>query len=49
VRNRHRFDRSIFEPAVKMIDFELEGIQKEKEFIMSEERIRKAIRMRLRE
>ena len=32
-----------------MIDLELEGIQKEKELIMSEERIREAIRQRLRD
>ena len=32
-----------------MIDLEIEGIQKEKEFMMSEEKIRKAIRQRLRD
>jgi|APCry1669190288_1035285.scaffolds.fasta_scaffold78356_3 hypothetical protein len=47
VRNRNKYDRALFEPAVNMIDLELEGIQKEKELIMSEERIRDAIRRRL--
>jgi hypothetical protein len=32
-----------------MIDSELYGIQKEKEFMLSEERIRRAIRERLRD
>ena len=34
---------------VNRIDLELEGIQKEKEFIMSEEKIREAIRTKIHE
>jgi hypothetical protein len=49
VRNKERYDRSKFEPVVNIIDKELEGIQKEKEFIMSEEKIREAIRAALRQ
>ena len=49
VRNRHKYDRSLFDSAVNSIDLELEGIQKEKEFIMSEERLREAIREKIQE
>ena len=49
VRNSDRYERSKFEPAVQVIDRELEGIQKEKEFVMSEGKIREAIRKALRE
>ena len=49
VRNKERYDRSKFEPVVNIIDKELEGIQKEKEFMLSEEKIREAIRTALRD
>ena len=49
VRNASRFDRSIFEGAVNKIDLELESIQKEKEFLMSEDKIREMIRQKIRE
>ena len=49
VRNKQRYERSKFEGVVNRIDLELEGIQKEKEFIMSEEKIREAIRTKIHE
>jgi hypothetical protein len=48
VRNRDKYDRTKFEPAVNLIDKELVGIQREKELIMSEEKIRETIRNALR-
>ena len=47
VRNKHRYDRSKFEKAVELIDQELEGIQKEKEFMISEDKIRELIRTQI--
>ena len=47
VRNKHRYDRSKFERAVELIDQELEGIQKEKEFMISEGKIRELIRTQI--
>ena len=47
VRNKHRYDRSKFERAVLLIDQELEGIQKEKEFMISEDKIRELIRTQI--
>jgi hypothetical protein len=49
VRNSEKYDRARFEPVVNALDKELEGIQREKELIMSEEKIREAIRRQLRE
>ena len=48
VRNREKYDRTKFEPAVNLIDKELIGIQREKELMMSEEKIRETIRQALR-
>jgi len=48
VRNRDKYDRTKFEPAVNLIDKELVGIQREKELIMSEEKIRETLRNALR-
>lgn len=47
VRNSHRYDRSKFEKAVNLIDQELEGIQKEKEFMLSEDKIREFLRTQI--
>jgi len=49
VRNRDKYDRARFEPVVKTLDRELEAIQREKELIMSEDKIREAIRRTLKD
>lgn len=43
VRNADRFDRSKFEKCVEAIDVELDGIRQEKEFLMSEDKLREMI------
>jgi hypothetical protein len=44
VRNSERYERARFEPVVEAMDRELEGIQREKELMMGEEKIREVIR-----
>jgi hypothetical protein len=47
VRNQSRFPRSLFEATVSKLDEELAGLQREKEFLLSEDRIREAIRTKI--
>ena len=44
MRNSERYERARFEPVVEAMDRELEGIQREKELMMGEEKIREVIR-----